>query len=280
MVLLVLILIIVPIIIALRLYFNNRFLVNKFNDNNVIVFGAKGTGKDLLFQNVIRLQKNKPYYSNINYGYKFNHINVKDLSVSPNTYEQFILGNITLIPKREEMEGKDVYLSDLGVILPSQMDTQLSKLYPSFPIYYALSRHLYNQNIHCNTQALNRVWIKIREQADHYFHCRTSFKIGWWMFTRAIYYSEYKSAEQRILPMKIRGLNNNFNRALIEQHRAQYGEITARYFVQPVKSIKYDTREYHRLLFGFVCIPKKDKNKEKLRQTKFDKESNTFVIVE
>lgn len=269
---------IILIVVVLRLYFNNRFLVKKFNDNNVIVFGAKGTGKDLLFQNVIRLQKNKPYYSNINYGYKYNHILLKDLSVSPNTYENFILGNISLIPKNNEMEGKHVYLSDLGVILPSQMDTQLTKLFPSFPIYYALSRHLYNQNIHGNSQALNRIWIKIREQADHYFHCRTSFKIGPFMFTRAIYYSEYKSAEQRILPMKIRGLNNNVNRALIEQHRAQFGEISSRYFVQPVKKIKYNTREYHKILFGFVYIPKKDNEKEKLRKAVFDKKSRMFIV--
>lgn len=262
---LVVLLIIIAIIlfIILKLYLNNRFLVRKFKDNNVIVFGAKGTGKDLLFQNVIRLRKKEKYYSNIDYGYDYETIALKDISVAPNTYDNFILSKITTLKKREEMEGKDIYISDGGIYLPSQYDTMLSKLYPSFPIYYALSRHLYNQNLHINAQALNRIWVKLREQADHYFNTRTSFKIGPFMFTRVIYYKEYTSAEKKILPMKIRGLSNNANRALIEQHRAVYGEIKAMYTVQPIKSIKYDTRYFHKLLFGFVWVPKK---KDKMQE--------------
>lgn len=42
-------------------------LVKIFNSGSVQVSGCKGTGKDVLFGNVIRRQK-KPYISNLNYG--------------------------------------------------------------------------------------------------------------------------------------------------------------------------------------------------------------------
>ena len=164
--------ILIVVSIALLLLILNIILTQKrlkdYFKSSVIVFGSKGSGKDLLFQKVIYMNRKKEYYSNITYGYKHHDISIKDISVAPNTYNDFINGKISTIDRKEEMEGKDIYLSDCGVFLPSTFDSTLNKTYPSFPIYYALSRHLYNQNIHCNTQNLERIWKQLREQSDKY----------------------------------------------------------------------------------------------------------------
>ena len=44
-----------------------REMISNFKKCNVIVFGKKGTGKDLIFQKVINCRKDT-YYSNISYG--------------------------------------------------------------------------------------------------------------------------------------------------------------------------------------------------------------------
>ena len=89
-------------------------------------------------------------------------------------------------------------------MLPSQYDTKLYKSYPSFPIFYALSRHLYNSNIHCNTQNLSRVWKALREQADFYIKCievKKPFILGLFGFLRIdfICYDKYESANNSLL---------------------------------------------------------------------------------
>ena len=255
--------IIIIIIISLICYYfyvNNKFLCEKHKDNNTIIFGAKGTGKDLLTQNVIYHRKKEKYFSNNYYGYKYNHISLVNLDVVPNTFENLIKNEITVIEKNKYMESVDVYLSDAGIYLPSHYDNLLSKLYPSFPIYYAISRHLYNQNIHMNTQQLNRIWIKIREQADHYFKALKTVNLPFCLLTRVRYYSEYKSAESGLLPMRRIGLMNKYNRALIEQFESTHGIIREFWCLTWKKKIKYDTRHFHNLFFGSKYV-KKDKKK-------------------
>ena len=67
-----------------------QFILRNFRRSNVIVFGKKGSGKDLLFQWVIHKRKKEEYYSNISYGYKFNYCSLLDVSVFPNTYETIV----------------------------------------------------------------------------------------------------------------------------------------------------------------------------------------------
>lgn len=240
--------------ILLLLYFislliNNSKIKKLFETHNVAIFGAKGKGKDLLTQLIINLRK-KPYFSNINYGGKCNLINIEDLSVDPNTYNDFINGKIEKIEKNILFEGSDVYLSDIGIFLPSQFDFQLSQKYKSLPIYYALSRHLYNQNIHFNTQALNRTWIKLREQADYYIKCLGIKKLLFGIIINIRTYNVYESALNNYQPTKAR-LFNKYSKAEKDTFEGEKGEIKEYKLYILKNHIYYDTRYFHKILFGY-----------------------------
>lgn len=242
--------VLLPILISL---INKVFLCNVFNKNNVIVFGKKGCGKDLLFQYVIN-SRHKKHFSNIYFNKKTEIVCLKDLELKNNTYDNFINNDVNQEIKIEKFEGKDFYISDIGVMLPSQYDTKLYKCYPSFAIFYALSRHLYNSNVHCNTQNLGRVWKALREQADSYIKCvgvEKPLLLGLFGFLRInfIYYDKYESANQSLLPLPF-GFMNKFLNANAKQYYATNGLIKSSYVLINKKSIKYDTRAFHKIVFG------------------------------
>lgn len=229
-------------------WLNKKRLCKEFERCNVIVFGKKGTGKDLLFQAIINSRK-KPYYSNVNYGGFFNYACPKSLELSHNDYKNFINGEVVQEVK-PNYEHKDFYFSDCGIILPSQYDTTLYKLFPSFPISYALSRHLYENNIHCNTQALSRVWKSLREQADYYVKCRNSIKIFGLLITFYTTYEKYESANNDLRPLTARMLNK-YSKVDVDNYIATNGLIKNGFIIQRKKSVVYDTRAYHSIIFGF-----------------------------
>lgn len=262
---------------SIYLIIQNGKLKRTFNIHNVAIYGAKGKGKDLLTQLVINLKK-KPYLSNIDYGGHFIPIELKDLNINPNTYEEFINGEVIKIDKKQEWEGLDVYISDCGVFLPSTYDMLLNKTYKSLPIYYALSRHLYNSNINFNTQALNRVWIKLREQADYYVLCRGIIKLPFHILICITYYDNYESALRKQKPVR-KGLFNKFRKSEKAIYDATYGDIHNSIVVIKKKHIHYDTRYFHRVVFG-TPAPHKLKMKEKReirRNKRKTKRLNRFI---
>lgn len=217
-------------------------LLREFRKKNVIVFGKKGTGKDLVFQFVIRKRK-KPYYSNIDYGGQWEQTKVKDISVFPNTYDSLI--NDEVIPVHLSFKEKqDIYLSDGGIYLPSWNDSKLYKAYPSFPIYYAVIRHLTDSNIHINTQNLDRVWKAIREQADFYVRTLKTFHIGPFFFTKVITYDRYQTAQECALPLRSRSFNE-MSKAQLDLYNATKGEIRQGWIINV--SPRYDTRYFRKL---------------------------------
>lgn len=232
----------------------NKRLLDYFKESSCIVYGAKGKGKDLIFQKVIYMKRNKPYYSNVYYGYKYYKEPIINLSVAPNTFKKFINDKIELINKQDKYEGVDYYISDAGVYLPAQYNGELNKRYQSLPIYYALSRHLYNSNIHMNTQFLGRAWNMLREQADKFIKANGKIKIGKWIFVKIMFYDRYESAMANILPMKKPPLFNKYYKAQYEQYTSTYGEIKKGLFLIRIKDIRYDTRVFHKLLFGENAI--------------------------
>lgn len=232
----------------------NKRLLDYFKESSCIVYGAKGKGKDLIFQKVIYMKRKQPYYSNVNYGYQYYKEPLINLSVSPNTFKKFINDKIELINKNDRYEGIDYYISDAGVYLPAQYNGELNKRYQSLPIYYALSRHLYNSNIHMNTQFLGRAWNMLREQADKFVKACGKLKIGKWIFVKVMFYDRYESAMANILPMKPGGLFNKYYKAQYEQFRSTYGEIKKGLFLIRIKDIRYDTRVFHKILFGETAI--------------------------
>jgi hypothetical protein len=216
-------------------------LLKYFQKCSVLVFGKKGKGKDLVFQHVIKNRK-KPYYSNIPYGYKYNHLEIKDISLAPNTYEDFIQGSIKKVDNKLK-DKYDFYISDAGVYLPSQYHSLLDKQFKSFPIYFALSRHLNLMNIHANTQSLNRIWDKLREQFDYYIRVKRTIKIFNLFFTTMYVYDRYQSAKMELEPMK-KKFSNQYNNALQRQYESMNGEIKKITIVTRKKIIKYDTRVF------------------------------------
>ena len=247
--------IVVLLIVAAIVFFYFRhcknFIKREFKRCNVIVFGKKGSGKDLLFSWVIKARKSK-HYSNILYDKNTEIKSLSDFSVSPNTYQNLIDGDYKVIEKKLE-EKTDFYISDGGIIIPSQYNGILDKQFPSFPVFYALSRHLYNSNIHINTQNLNRVWNKLREQADAYFKCVSTAVIGRTALTKVIYYEKYESANNGLLPFKCGFFASKEKRALQQDFTAKNGTVKTLYLIQrlPKRGKGYDTRIYHKFLFGY-----------------------------
>lgn len=225
-----------------------KFLVKKFKSGNVLTCGAKGHGKDLVHQKIIEKRKKENYYANIDYGYKFNKITPKDISVSPNTFTNFITGDIIQVP-RILCEKTDIYLSDGGVIFPSQYDTILHKTYKSFPIYYALSRQLDNINIHVNTQQNTRLWKAIREQADSFVYVRKTINIPFFLLTKCVWYEKFESCEKRLRNIKKR-FRNKYSKAEYDLYNASNGEIKEGWIISIKKKIKYDTRAFEKVVYG------------------------------
>lgn len=232
-----------------RLEKNAKFIARKFEEGNTITFGAKGKGKDLLLQKVIKVRKKK-YFSNVDYGYGFNYIDIAELALGKNTYENFIEGVVEVVEKNEQLEGADIYISDAGIYLPSQYHYLLDKKYKSLPIFYALSRHLYNNNVHVNTQALNRVWDKLREQADSYFKALRTFRLFGLLFTKVRYYETYQTASENRAPMR-RRLLNKYSKGLADEYQAYNGLVFDMWICQRVSKVNYDSRYFHSVLFGY-----------------------------
>lgn len=247
MVLIIILLILAFVLFMLiKSYFNLRFIVNEFRDSNMIVFGKKGSGKDLLFQTVINKRK-QFHYSNINYHKKTLPITINDLSLFPNTYDNLINNTVEKVNPNLK-ENYDIYISDGGIILPSQYDYALDKKYPSLPIFYATQRHLYNSNTHVNTQYLGRLYKKLREQADGYIKCHRALFIGPIYIQALTFYERYETAERSLLPMQ-KSLLNGMQNGMYEQYYATNGIIKPMFIIGIKKKINYNTRYFKDVFF-------------------------------
>lgn len=242
----VLLLICVLIVVLVKYQFNKSFIIRCFKKGNMIVYGNKGKGKDLVFQKVIKWRKKEKYLSNLNYGFNYENIALKSIDIN-NDYNNFIHENIQLAEK-QDFENKDIYISDCGVYLPSQHDSTLHKTYKSFPIFYALSRHLYSNNVHTNVQNIEREWKALREIGDGFIWCRKTIKVFGLLFTFCVYYDKYQSAVQKLLPMKAPKILEG--RSVYEQYKATNGEIRKFFIINRIKTNKYDTRAFHEKVFG------------------------------
>lgn len=206
----------------------DRWLLGEFRRCNVLVYGPKGAGKDLIFAHVIALRGEK-HYSNIPYDENTEVITLDELNVGDNTFVDFIDGTVRQFPPRFE-DGLDAYVSDGGIYMPCQYNKELNSKYPSMPILFALSRQLYNMNIHLNSQALCRPWDKLREQADSYIQVLSTTPRGEYLHTRIVGYDNYNDALNKTNPI-------------------------VKFTVHiPIAELKYDTRYFREFLFD--CPPK------------------------
>lgn len=248
-----------------RFYRDGKFFVSRFERGNCIVAGHKGSGKDLAFSYVInkREKKGASHYSNTRYTSQTEIKQVSDFNIDPNTYHNFLHNKVVPVEKTLKEEC-DYYLSDGGLYLPSTYQAELCKLYPSFPLFYATERHLLNSNFHANVQNLQRLWDKLREHADYYFNCCGSIRIGRRTFIQKIrYYDKYESAIANVLPFKVDYFllfKDKRQEALKHQFDAQNGEVRYLYILNRLPKTHYDTRHFHKLIYGYPA-PVKEKKK-------------------
>lgn len=227
-------------------------LVSEFDRSNTITFGKIGRGKGLITQFVINKRKRKNYYGNISYskeGDKRFHLieSLKEVSCEPNDFKAIVEDKIEKTPHKF-IENSDIFIDDIGIYLPSYMDSLLYRYYPSMPVLYAMSRQLYNMHIHCNTQSLERGWKALREQADFYIKaCHTTKLFGFIFITKVITYDKYESAKQGLLPIKTR-LLNKYSKAEADIYRATNGEIKQGHIIQLKWQLHYDTRAFEKIL--------------------------------
>lgn len=224
-----------------------------FERGNVSISGKRGTGKDMLTANIITRRK-KPYISNMNYGGQWLPFEYEKIAMNGNIYRDFLQGKLKpyVYPYEDDI---DLYISDAGVYFPSHYCNELNKEYKTLPTYFALSRHLGLSNCHVNSQALGRVWDKIREQSDQYIVCLGCRVILGFVFQRVAIFDRYESAVQ-VMP-KLRLPHPLFEhkrerlarKTAEEMYRAQHGSIRYGILVYRNKS-KYDTRAFKTMLQG------------------------------
>lgn len=234
-----------------------RKFVKYFDKGNVSVCGLRGDGKDMLMANVV-VRRKKAYISNIDYGGQRCPFIYELLNCGKNNYQNFLSGKIKkyIYPYADET---DIYISDAGVYFPAQYNDKLNREYPEFPTFMALSRQIGKCNVHYNSQALNRVWDKIREQSDIYIRCRGCIVIFGIVFLHGRIYEKYESAVNNVRPFKLHDPNGILaSREAHEQFRMHkemkeadyyntHGEIVPFFTIFRNKSV-YDTRLFKKIL--------------------------------
>ena len=231
-------------------------IINLFKQGNVCVSGMRGTGKDILFGNVIARRK-MPYVSNVDYtnGKNFNLLDFNNLDMGRNTYKNFINNDFNFY-EYPYPTGSDIYLSDAGVYLPAQYCNELNKEYKYLPAYFALSRQVSHNNFHVNVQSLNRVYDKIREQSDIYIKCNSCVVLfGFLVIQDITIYDKYESCLNRVKPCKISVplLADKNVKMSAEQYLDNFynthGSVKRRLLIYINKS-KHDTYLFEKLLKG------------------------------
>lgn len=175
-------------------------IIRLFKRGNVCVTGLRGTGKDVLFGNVIA-RRYEDYVSNLDYGGFYHVLDLEKMNLK-NSYKEFISGNVNQFIWGYP-DGADVYLSDAGVYFPSQYCNELNKAYPGVISYQALSRQVSLNNFHMNAQNLNRCWDKLREQSDIYIRCRYCFVFLGFVIQGITIYDKYQSCVDRVNPCRV-----------------------------------------------------------------------------
>ena len=230
-----------------------KYMAKRFERGSVQICGQRGRGKDMLMGNIACRSQN--YYSNVDYGGGYHPLDFADLDTH-NHFTDLVEKRITPY-KYPYIEGADIFISDIGIYFPSQYNSELDKKYPRLPQFLALSRQLANCNVHLNTQALGRAWIKFREQSDFFCLCRwickPLLKFGI-VIQKVTLYDRYSSCEQAVIPFCLPTPSILAPKEVKQQYEIEkqrylqnYGEVTDVYLIYRNKST-YDTRYFKTLL--------------------------------
>lgn len=231
-------------------------IVRLFEKGNVSVDGLRGTGKDMLMANVV-VRRKLPYVSNTYYGggtYPSGlwlPFDPNNYTLGGNSYENFLSGDIHHY-EYPHPDGFDLYISDAGVYFPSQYCGELNKKYGYLALFMALTRQLGECNFHTNTQNLNRVYDKIREQSDIYIKCNWCKVIFGFVLQQVTIYDCYESCVKRVPPFRLaRSLFSADRKFDYDKERLHYeisyGKIARRFLFYRNKSC-YNTRRFKEML--------------------------------
>lgn len=232
-------------------------IIKLFEEGSVNVNGKRGSGKDLLTSNVIA-RRNLPYVSNVPYGGNYYPFEYSKIDCGGNTYRNLINGNVKSYAYPYP-DKTDVYLSDCGVYFPSQYCGELNRDYPELSTFCALSRHLGDCSVHFNTQAPQRPWDKLREQAETYIRCRWAKVFNFFglklVLQKITLYDKFQSCVDKCEPCRIRvplfGSKEVKMQARthIDKFRDSRGKITSHLLFYLHRG-DYDTRYFKTLLKG------------------------------
>lgn len=265
------ILVLIPLILLVVAIFiiisNNKLL--KQAQGNGIIYGSRGKGKGLLLNYLIRKDKTRPF-CNVEYGNAEILPNISEYlnSINPNVIDNFINNDIEIIEKNPKFEGRNVYIDDVNVYLPNWSDSQLKKKYPSLPCLLAINRHLYDAHCIITTQDRERPYKILKElQGDFSIKAIKTYGFGfiwncipllrYFVFTQYIYHELPKAVD--MLPFDAKALVNETTKhayltsgqAQKEVYEATNGVIRYGRCLQLKKHLSYDTRYFHRVLFGY-----------------------------
>lgn len=246
---------------------------------NGIIFGGKGSGKSSLTAAMVYLNRKINPLGSVDFGY--NEVLNPDTyfnSIAPNTFKDMISGTIKTVIKHTTWEGRTYFLDDGGIYFPSHEDKDLTDKFKSMALFVPIQRHLYNSNTIINVQDLERIWVKIRElQVDGYIKAVHvwGFKSRLWnvipflhkyVHIKYRYYETKNSALMGMLPYNRSGLVDKMSDGLHmsqgavtkELYNATNGNIVEKGFFIKKKSIKYDTRLFHKKFFGNSIAAQRD----------------------
>ena len=237
-------------------------IIKDFEQGNVCVTGERGAGKDMLIANVVARRKLE-YISNVKYPRKkglqpkFNELDFKKINCGGNTYKNFMSGD-KLPYEYPYPLGVDVYISDVGVYMPSQFCNELNREYREIPTFMALSRQIGECNVHINVQNLNRAWDKLREQSRTYYTCLKCrvIKIGkkQLVIQKLRKYEKYQSCLDNVPPLKLPiwarfGKDKMMARLYNLNYQISHGKIEQRTLIYWNKS-DYNTHIFREMMKG------------------------------
>ena len=260
---------------------------------NVIVHGARGSGKGHLFQYVAI--KEPQILSNVYFGDNTIITPPKAYfeSISPNISLDMIENKSVIVKKNEAWEGVPYFLDDVSVYFPNYLDDRLKKLYPSMSLFIPIQRHLYNSYTIINVQSIDRAYKILRElQTDGYIKALKTWGYGYiWCrlpivrkYTRTAYryHEQLDSALNNRLPFDKLGLMNRTTspiytttaEALKEQYTGQNGIIFDGAVWMKKKHRYYDSRIFHEILFGYKASFKQCETLSATTGAENEKENN------
>lgn len=262
--------IILAIIIYMYVKTHNKRFVKECSGNGIIA-GGRGKGKGLLLNK--RINADGIHFCNVPYNEKTIVINIKEYidSIAPNTTDNFITSSVEVVKKRDKFEGKNIYWDDVAVYAPNYMDAKLKKHYPSLSALLPINRHLYNAFMIITIQDFNRPYKILRElQID--FGIKAIKTVGsydsklWnaipilrhFIYTKYIYYENVDSAQKGLLPFNAKSIINETlkhgfltaGQATKEEYEAINGKIKYGFVMQRKSVVRYDTRYFHKVVFG------------------------------